>query len=66
MNEVVLKEFERLSDIIASPKSNQDYQTANESLAAFTNEFDNFNEIFQILWFTKNENAIFFSAIALK
>ena len=66
MNEVVLNEFEKLSDVIAWPKSNTDYQSANESLAAYTNEYENFDEIFQILWISKNENAQFFAAIALK
>ena len=53
MNESALNEFEELSDMIANPPSSEAYQKANESLCIFTNDFSNFDKIFEILEMSK-------------
>jgi len=66
MNEVELKEFETLSNIIANPTNNQQYQKANQDLNTYTSDLSNWDKIQSVLELTQDTNSLFFAAIALK
>jgi hypothetical protein len=65
MNETDLKEFEEISDILASPPTVDAYNKANESMNAFASNNQYLLNL-SVLERSSNQNALFFAAISLK
>jgi hypothetical protein len=65
MNGTILKEFEQISDILASPPNVDAYNKANESMNAFAANGQYMLNL-SVLENSSNQNALFFAAISLK